>query len=201
MRLFTSNFAKSAGNPKAISIANYPAKWYKGRAFKQLAPPWWLIKAKLPRAEFTEKYIETVLSKFDPVKIAEQFGEGAVMLCWEKATDFCHRQVVAAWMRGAEIDVEEHDRDPDGKARRDADGVTPKSGRGFPVNKTKKAPEVDTTGFTEPMWKAFEYYKIYRTYPAKHAQAQKILNQLREFTDRLSPEHKALLSERLNFDF
>lgn len=109
LKLYTSNFAKSAAHPNAVSIANYSPKWCSvARTFKKLAPSWALVKNEALSLEDWEKaYRRQVLEKLDAKKVAEELGDGAIMLCWESAEDFCHRQIVAKWMRESGIEVEE----------------------------------------------------------------------------------------------
>jgi uncharacterized protein (DUF488 family) len=50
-----------------------------------------------PDAEFERLYRKYVLSPLDPARVAADLGEAAVLLCFEKDGDFCHRQIVARW--------------------------------------------------------------------------------------------------------
>lgn len=94
----TSYFAKSGKNKNNVSIAQGEPKWYTGRSFKKLAPSWKLIKAPLSRKEFERIYRNKYLNKLDPHKIYEELGEDAILLCWEKPIDYCHREIVADWL-------------------------------------------------------------------------------------------------------
>jgi len=107
MRLHTSNFAKHGSDPKAVSIAAKAPYWYKGKSLARLAPPWELVKSDATPEQYKEVYVRDVLSKFDPTQIAELVGEDAILLCWEAAGKFCHRQLVAEWMREAGIEIDE----------------------------------------------------------------------------------------------
>jgi len=62
--------------------------------------------------EYTRRFMEEILSQVDPQEILEKHQD-AVLLCWEKPGDFCHRQLVADWIEKAtgqkvpEITIEE----------------------------------------------------------------------------------------------
>lgn len=112
MKLFTSNYARNARHPKAISISIKGPWWYKGPLYAPLAPTWQLVldhKAKkITDEEYTQDYLKLLEErKLIPQEIAEQLGDGAVMLCYESPTAFCHRHIVAEWMRNDGIQVEE----------------------------------------------------------------------------------------------
>ncbi len=98
-----------------VSIAGYAPDDYKGIQFKVLAPKyvWWKEwhDKKLSNEWYQQKYQETVLDKLNPKVIANRlksFGENVVLLCYEKPNEFCHRQLVADWLRGAKIPVYEY---------------------------------------------------------------------------------------------
>jgi hypothetical protein len=49
---------------------------------------------------FTRLYKAEVLDKLDPMQVIRDLGgDNFVLLCWEDPGVFCHRRVVAAWMR------------------------------------------------------------------------------------------------------
>jgi len=96
----TSYYAKYKGK-NAVSIAGKCPTWYKGREYKKLAPKYWFfIKYKQDgdKEFYTKQYQKEVLDKLDPQQVYEELGENAVLLCWEKSGDFCHRHLVASWL-------------------------------------------------------------------------------------------------------
>ena len=96
----TSYFAKYKGI-NAVSIALSKPKWYQCREYKKLAPSWNLLnkyKQDGDKQFYTEQYQKEVLDKLDPQQVYEELGEDAVLLCWEKSGDFCHRHIVADWL-------------------------------------------------------------------------------------------------------
>jgi uncharacterized protein (DUF488 family) len=42
-------------------------------------------------------YAET-LSKLDPATVYSELGESAILLCYERSEEFCHRHLVAKWL-------------------------------------------------------------------------------------------------------
>lgn len=99
----TSYFAniknlEAEGFTNLVSISQGESRWHKGKytCFKMLAPSWDLIK-EVNENTYSERYIEEVLSNLDAQKIYDELGEDAVLLCFEKPDDFCHRHIVAEW--------------------------------------------------------------------------------------------------------
>ena len=96
----TSYFNKYKGS-NAVSICLRPPYWYKGREFKELAPPLWLFlkyKKDYDKNFYIENYYKEVLDKLDPQDIYNKLGEDVVLLCWENPDEFCHRHLVAEWL-------------------------------------------------------------------------------------------------------
>lgn len=57
--------------------------------------------------EYINKFYEKVLKNLDPAEVYASLGDNAVLLCFERPTDFCHRFLVAAWLEinlGIQID-------------------------------------------------------------------------------------------------
>jgi uncharacterized protein (DUF488 family) len=78
-----------------------------------LEPPWELLSGykdgTISIDEYIEVYKKQVLDKLDPRQVYEELGENAVLLCWEKSSDFCHRHLVAQWFKeNLNIEVEEY---------------------------------------------------------------------------------------------
>ena len=106
MKLWTSNYGKSGGDPNAVSISRGVPNWFKGRKYRKLNPSSTSFNIQ-DQKMFTEAYQREVLDKLDPHEVVGELGDGAVLLCYEPATKFCHRQVVAQWLRDAGYDVDE----------------------------------------------------------------------------------------------
>lgn len=57
--------------------------------------------------EYIENFYYKVLKKLNPQEVYNELGENAVLLCFEKPTQFCHRFLVASWLElslGIQID-------------------------------------------------------------------------------------------------
>ena len=96
----TSYFAKYKGE-NGVSIAQGTPIWFKGRIYKPLCPPWSLInkyKSDGDKEYYIRMYNEIVLANLDPIKVYNDLGPEAVLMCWEKSGDFCHRHIVAEWL-------------------------------------------------------------------------------------------------------
>lgn len=109
--LFTSYFANAGKHPDAIAISQ-GTRGYPGiKTYKDLAPNYHLLKkyrdGKIDAAEFDRQF-GLQLAKLDPRRVAAELPEGAILLCWEKTGEYCHRHQVASWLRAAGIKVEEH---------------------------------------------------------------------------------------------
>jgi hypothetical protein len=97
----TSYFSKSGHLPTAVCIAGKVPEGFPGRRYKQLAPKYYFFrKYKLDGdAEFyTQQYQAEVLDRLDPKEVLRDLGEDAVLLCYEKPGQFCHRRLVAKWL-------------------------------------------------------------------------------------------------------
>lgn len=103
MKIYTGNFANVkkyvAAGLIPISIARFN-RYFTGLKLIDLAPPAEIIHD--PENSYRPKY-EKLLSGLDREKIIEKIktltgGKDAILLCYEKSTDFCHRQMVAKWL-------------------------------------------------------------------------------------------------------
>lgn len=98
----TSYFGKSLNHPLAVSIAGKSPKDFQGREYKKLAPKFWFFqKYKIDGDAnfYTEQYRSEVLDKLNPIEVLQDLGEDAVLLCWEKPDQFCHRHLVSQWFK------------------------------------------------------------------------------------------------------
>jgi hypothetical protein len=97
--MFTSNFTQvkkiAAAGLEPITISRGVPPWYRGRRELRLAPARAMLRA--PEAEFDAYYNELLLG-LDARAIFAELGDGAVLLCWEKPGEPCHRRNVAEWL-------------------------------------------------------------------------------------------------------
>jgi hypothetical protein len=60
--------------------------------------------------EFKRQFKQCVLDKLEANKILEEIGNDAILLCWEKPGQFCHRTLVGEWLsRELRIEVKERE--------------------------------------------------------------------------------------------
>ena len=85
--------------PKGFSGKKYP------KLFPGLADLDALKKGDMTKEEFQEAYLKD-LSKLDPHKVYEDLDQH-ILVCYEKSCDFCHRHIVADWLRSYGYQVEE----------------------------------------------------------------------------------------------
>lgn len=96
----TSSFSKSGRAVNAVSIARSAPADFRGPSFRPLAPSYELLQhyrlGHISIAEYTDRYVEQ-LSHLDARRVFDLLGEDAILLCWEGASRFCHRRLVAEW--------------------------------------------------------------------------------------------------------
>jgi hypothetical protein len=96
--MFTSYFANAKKLPPdlvPVSIARGSPRGFAGRKELRLAPTWAMLKMTKP--DYDARFAE-MLAKLDPAEVYHLLGENAVLLCWEKPGDACHRRLVAEWL-------------------------------------------------------------------------------------------------------
>ena len=102
MNLFTSNFARAGNLPDAVSISRGKPRWFDGRTFDLLAPDWNWVKNYQRGVWDWSQYLvayNSILSELDAENVVAALGENAVLLCFCKPTERCHRQLVASWLQ------------------------------------------------------------------------------------------------------
>lgn len=170
MKLWTSNFAKSSGDPRAVAICRTVPRWYKGARYVQLAPSSNLMRIS-DQEEYTRRYRDEVLSHLDPYLVANELGEGAVMLCYEPSTKFCHRQVVAEWLRAEGFEVVE----VESRKQKTAPAAAPKP---------KAIPRPSDEEAESPQDLFQITYERLLQRPARHTENRSIVGQLRYAIER-----------------
>ena len=101
--MFTSYCARHATHPKAVAISVAPPKWYIGRIYPILAPPWELVVSiknqSMTEAEYVVEYLKVIKARgATPYNIQADLGSDAILLCYESPEKFCHRHIVAWWI-------------------------------------------------------------------------------------------------------
>ena len=98
----TSNFARSSRDPNAVGIALRPPPWWKGRNYRALAPDGDTLK--LPWPEYVARYRQK-LARLSPQQVLADLGPDAILCCFERERERCHRSLVAEWLE-AELGIE-----------------------------------------------------------------------------------------------
>ncbi len=110
----TSSFRRAKGDRLCVAISAYVPRGYNGRRCKKLAPPYWLMRkcksGEMTDEEFERLFKEHVLDKLDANEILAEIGNDAILLCWEKPGEFCHRTLVGAWL-SEELGIEVKERE------------------------------------------------------------------------------------------
>lgn len=97
-RIWTGSYSGTSweiGKAVAISL-RLPKGWGKRPVLSALAPLPYMLK--LPRLQYIGEYYSRILAKRSPEQIADLL-RGRVMCCYEKPNVFCHRRIVAEWLK------------------------------------------------------------------------------------------------------
>lgn len=113
--IYTSYFANIKNLPenlRLVSIARSTPKYVNCEKCSELFPDWEIINLvkSNPCKESEEKYTEVYkkqLEKLDAEEIANKL-QNSILLCYEKPGDFCHRHLVAKWLRKSGISCIEY---------------------------------------------------------------------------------------------
>ena len=114
--LYTSYFAMTkkllnAGFDNLVAISGYVPEFYSKqmetdnrlKRCLELAPKkdWWFDwkNGKISNDQFKELYYKTVLEKIDIENLLKKLGDNAVLICYEKPGDFCHRHLFAEYLK------------------------------------------------------------------------------------------------------
>ncbi len=119
MKIYTSYFGNSKklqqAGIKVIGIALYPPRWFYGISLKQVSPTKSILFAKdQTQEEYIRRYKTEVLAKQDMsqfLKAVEMAsgGQDVALCCYEKPGDFCHRRILAEWIKEkAGIEIKEY---------------------------------------------------------------------------------------------
>ncbi len=116
--MYTTYFARLRSLPAdivPISIAGKAPDWYHGLEYKRLAPKYGFFQ-KWKETHDNQYYIDCfnaqVLAPINPQSVYQELTKLAqtdnfALVCYEKPTDFCHRHIVADWLREAGYQIEE----------------------------------------------------------------------------------------------
>ncbi len=113
--IYTSYFAKlkelEKHNIIPISICAKAPDWYKGLQYKKLAPKYGFFM-EWKKNHDNDYYIEhfqvevldglivcEVMEDLFALKSLQDKGRAIALICYEKPSDFCHRHLVAKWLK------------------------------------------------------------------------------------------------------
>jgi hypothetical protein len=109
MRIYTSYFGNSKklqqAGIKVIGISLYPPRWFNGISLKQVAPTKSILFANgQTQEDYTRRYRSEVLSQQDMQQFLKTVvqasgGQDVALCCYEKPEDFCHRHILADWIK------------------------------------------------------------------------------------------------------
>lgn len=97
-----------------VSIARYSPHWFTGHCLKDLAPSDSLLKGYKDNRVSVEEYRKQYLQQLETVRWTDVLNrlemiapDGAVLCCYEKLNDFCHRHILSEYMRESGYEVAE----------------------------------------------------------------------------------------------
>ena len=99
----TSYFGNIKNLPagKAVAICQGVPHWYHGPGNIRLAPTWAMIRIAKEDPKLYKRYYNVLLLKLNPFnefnRMEAMVNNGAILLCYEKPGEFCHRRLVAEW--------------------------------------------------------------------------------------------------------
>lgn len=108
-------YTASYKNAKDIDMKKYSISWDKGKdagyfgdCYLELAPKldffriWKSQREELSFLDNTKYYINEyynkVLKELNPNQVYDLL-DGAILLCYEESEEFCHRHIVASWLK------------------------------------------------------------------------------------------------------
>lgn len=111
---YFANINNLPDNVVAISIARWSPKWWRRQEYKKLAPSAELLtryKKNGDELEYIREYNKQ-LDKLDPHEVYVELlelsgGMPFALVCYEGKGKFCHRILVANWLRSHGIDIKE----------------------------------------------------------------------------------------------
>lgn len=96
--IYTSYYANVKNLPTEmvpIGISVGKNKFFNGPYDQRLAPTWAMLK--MSREEYDKAFFKK-LSKLNAREIYDSLPNNAVLLCYEKYNDWCHRRCVGEWL-------------------------------------------------------------------------------------------------------
>ena len=101
MEISISYLAKQRGNPNISLITALKPQSYKGEWLPKLAPSYKLLmkyKEDGDQEAYKKEYL-AYLDKLGPEAVVSMLKDGYTYCCFEKTGSFCHRHLLAQWLR------------------------------------------------------------------------------------------------------
>lgn len=116
--IYTSYYGNSRNLDKFVKIGISTSQPFKVETIPELFPGWGIVseyKKNPDKEAYVSRYTEEVLDKTTPSEIISKIRSiciknhnfNVVLLCYEKSGDFCHRHLVAEWLRKSGYRVSE----------------------------------------------------------------------------------------------
>ena len=120
--MYTGYFAKEKKYRELglvpVSISLYTPQWFNGAKYTKLSPNTSILfsyeEGKLDQDGYARRFINEVLNQLDYKAVIADLEvltntnqENIVLLCYEKASDFCHRHIVAEWLSYNNVECKE----------------------------------------------------------------------------------------------
>lgn len=118
---YFGNLKKLPENIIPISICGKAPDWWKGLQYKKLAPKYQFFtewKKNKDNNYYIKHFNEEVLNGLEASEVVMELHHlcdksmydniDIVLVCYEKPEDFCHRHLVAEWLRQGGYAVEEY---------------------------------------------------------------------------------------------
>lgn len=109
--VYTSYFANVKNLPDnlyPIAISLYPPRGWSYPVYKRLAPTAGILRAykeTQDEVDYIVNFDEIILSRLNAESVMREImrlcpeGKMPCLVCYEKPTDFCHRHLVAKWLK------------------------------------------------------------------------------------------------------
>ncbi len=120
--IYTSYFAKLKSLENAgiipVAICGSIPKFYTGYWYKDLAPTYQIFakyKQDGDSEDYMVSYSKKVLDTLDARQVVKEItaitngAKDIALICYEKPSDFCHRHLVASWLRKNGFNCKEWD--------------------------------------------------------------------------------------------
>ncbi len=116
--IYTTYFAKLRKLPETITpiaICGGLPEFYTGLVYKKLAPKWSFFKVWKETHDndyYIENYDKLVLNTLSAKEVVRELRlmadtKDIALVCYEKPSDFCHRHLVANWLKDNGFDCNE----------------------------------------------------------------------------------------------